>query len=181
MFTVYEVLPIPTSENLWDFLLIKDSPNMLPCHFTIKCWCFQYSHSASIQTLNYHGQSSDWIHSVTNDIISKYATFIEFVVVRSYSAHLFKALRLLINILKRWKTLWETLNPDKAMRIYSASPGELLLLLLDITHLFEDFLFVFAELLIFQFPLAEFCLQSLDALIQRELVSVWWDTDTPRI
>lgn len=60
------------------------------------------------------------------------------------------------------------------MWTYSAPPGELLL---DITHLFEDFLFVFAELLIFQFPLAELCLQSLDALIQCQLVSVWCDTD----
>lgn len=49
------------------------------------------------------------------------------------------------------------------------------------THLFEDFLFVFAKLLIFQFPLAEFCLQSLYALVQCKLVTVWWDTDTLRI
>lgn len=41
----------------------------------------------------------------------------------------------------------------------------------DLTHLFEDFLLVFAQLLIFQLPLAAFCLQLLDALVQCEFVS----------
>lgn len=79
---------------------------------------------------------------------------------------------------KRVASPSETLKPDKGLWIYSTSPGRLLL---DITHLFEGFLFVFAELLIFHFPLTEFCLQSLDALVQRKLVSVRWNTDTWRI
>lgn len=43
MLYVYEILPISTLENVWDFLLKNYSLNMMPCNFTIKRWCFQYS------------------------------------------------------------------------------------------------------------------------------------------
>lgn len=39
------------------------------------------------------------------------------------------------------------------------------------SHLFEDLLFVLAELLIFKFPLTEFSFQPLNALTQCKLVS----------
>lgn len=127
-------------------------------HWNITSWRFQWLHSVSLTILNV--MDSCYCRHITNYILTEHAS--HFICGHTSLGCTYCLV---------WRPS-ETFNPEKTW-IYSE--------LLDLTHLFEDFLFVFAQLLVFQFPLAEICLQPLDALIQCKFVSVWGGTDTLRV